>query len=1474
MKQTNCTAGARGLNPSFNLFHSFRSLAIAFALAVPVAGHAATYTKADNTNLLDQATSWAGALPGSGDIANWSGIYSGGPAAAVVTNSLYAGFSASATPSWGGLSVGALTGTCLTQSPIFNNITSLSNITAASEAVVNGFNVVTITCNAGHRFEYGQSVTISGVTPAGYNGTYIVAGVPAATQFTYTNATGGLAAGTAFGTASANLYIGGSGTGNGALTIGGSGISIASGAPGVVINTASSAFNGNQTWNLAPGTVLRFANNGGAASGKLVTSGADGTIEITGGGIASLNEGGATGFSDAAGFTGFSGNWQVDSGTTLRGLRNGATAFGVGSITLNGGTLAVGGMSGDVGNWTWNTTINLNPSTTSYISEQNVTGTGRSLLLTGAIGGSGNLVFTQPLVGATAFTSQDSSFILSGSDTMSGTITIGGPVENGVPGRLTFVRVGGNASGTLTTTGAGPNGSLGTANVVNNGVLSFTLTVGLDVPGQISGTGALRIGSLSASTGTGGLVGDAYQNITLHGVNTYTGPTIINAGTLSLAAGASIANSVSITITTNSVNGGAAINTFDVSALSGGYTVAAGQTLTLNGGAINGTLNLATGGDLTLNGGTINGTLNLDIGSTNVLVPGGSNVVDTLNISGDVNLSGGTNILVLDINNTPANDTLTVGGTLRAAGVTVLQFVPPPTGLSPGTYTLITASTIDPSVTPAKFAIAGLVSNVARPQTFTIVVSGNAVQLVVGGNLGSLLWAGDGVNNVWNTSTTSNWWNLATLVKDAFYAGDQVSLDDTGSNSPAINLSGVLVPGSVTFSNNAKNYSLSGSGQIAGGSLLTVAGTGKVTILTSNAFTGSVLVNGGGILAITNETALNKPTTPTAQSLTLDNGSALLVTNTMALGANTNRGIIIGTGGGTLIVTNGATLTISNVIGDLTGVSVLTKTGNGTLNLNGRNNFGGGSVIDGGSVICGNANALGVNGSSANGTFSPGFTLKAGTVDISGWGNYANTNVGVGTNYLFNGVFITFDGDPGATMNLIDSDPGHPGFGINGTGTINNVITYNGANNPGKAVISAPWYAVGTGASVRTCVVQVDSTTASPVGLEFRGQMSSLAYEGKLAIIQKTGAGVMEISSTNYYPNLQVSDGTLLVNNQYALGADRSPNYPNPYSPTNGVGTGSPHQLIVDGGTVDLNGFSPAIGALSDNSVTSGVILNNNASASLLTLGYSASNQVNSASYAGVIANGTGAVAISKTGTNTQTLAGINTYSGTTTINQGALVVNGQIGLGGAGSMVTVTGGSLGGAGTINAPVTVPAGGTLAPGVGASVTTTLTISSSVTLGGTTLMNLNKDLATNDLVLLTSGTVNYGGVLAVSTNLMAGTSLAVGDSFKLFSAPAHSGNFSGIAGSPGPGLGYNFNPVSGVLSVVAMASNPTNISYSVSGSTLTLSWPADHLGWIAQSNSVSVATNAWYDIAGSQASNSLHVTINPANRAVFYRLRHP
>jgi len=88
-------------------------------------------------------------------------------------------------------------------------------------------------------------------------------------------------------------------------------------------------------------------------------------------------------------------------------------------------------------------------------------------------------------------------------------------------------------------------------------------------------------------------------------------------------------------------------------------------------------------------------------------------------------------------------------------------------------------------------------------------------------------------------------------------------------------------------------------------------------------------------------------------------------------------------------------------------------------------------------------------------------------------------------------------------------------------------------------------------------------------------------------------------------------------------------------------------------------------------------------------------------------------------------------------------------------------------------------------------------------------------------------------------------------------------------------------VNGKISVLSLISsinpNPTNISYTVSGSTLTVSWPVDHLGWelAAQTNTMSTGLgNNWVTNYGTASVTSTNLIINPANGAVFYKLVHP
>jgi hypothetical protein len=117
------------------------------------------------------------------------------------------------------------------------------------------------------------------------------------------------------------------------------------------------------------------------------------------------------------------------------------------------------------------------------------------------------------------------------------------------------------------------------------------------------------------------------------------------------------------------------------------------------------------------------------------------------------------------------------------------------------------------------------------------------------------------------------------------------------------------------------------------------------------------------------------------------------------------------------------------------------------------------------------------------------------------------------------------------------------------------------------------------------------------------------------------------------------------------------------------------------------------------------------------------------------------------------------------------------------------------------------------------------------------------------------------------------------------------NYTVLAGNPAIGhpvvltvnapAGQNYpevdNFVLNVFPAGSIASNPTNITYSVSGGAVALSWPADHLGWIlqGQTNGVSVGvSNNWADVPGTALVTSKSIGLNTNAVGVFFRLRHP
>jgi fibronectin-binding autotransporter adhesin len=254
-------------------------------------------------------------------------------------------------------------------------------------------------------------------------------------------------------------------------------------------------------------------------------------------------------------------------------------------------------------------------------------------------------------------------------------------------------------------------------------------------------------------------------------------------------------------------------------------------------------------------------------------------------------------------------------------------------------------------------------------------------------------------------------------------------------------------------------------------------------------------------------------------------------------------------------------------------------------------------------------------------------------------------------------------------------------------------------------------------------------------------------------------------------------------------------------------------------------------------------------------------------------------------------LNGANTYSGPTFVRAGSTVVVASGSSLGNSSLVQIDGGGtlnlsapvvlgLGDGQTVTGHGKILGGGmTFGPGSTLAVTPTggtLNMTGDLTLqaGSTNKVTINKATITNTAVVGLNS-VTMGGTLVIANT---GTALAGGDQLSLFSATNYAGTFTNIVPStPGPGMAWDTSSLAsnGTLGViVTVNATPTNIVTQVSGNQLTLSWPADHIGWTlqAQTNApgVGLGTN-WVNVAGSSVTNLVVLPIAPNNGSVFFRM---
>jgi len=970
----------------------------------------------------------------------------------------------------------------------------------------------------------------------------------------------------------------------------------------------------------------------------------------------------------------------------------------------------------------------------------------------------------------------------------------------------------------------------------------------------------------------------------------YSGPTLVSNGTLVVK---SLASSTSITLATST----AILN------VAGGLAMAGNQTL---------------GGSGTVTGGVTD--------NSGVLILPGGNATGTLTVNGNLSLNGGATLAFnLSTNTTPGggtNDLVVVTGTLNIAGATTINLIGVP---STGTYTLLRYGTF-----------AGSLANLSAPNGYALVnnTSAKTIELQATHVPVSLVWVGDGANNFWDTDVTFNW--VSGAVSSAFFAGDSVTFNDSGSTSPAINIVGPVSP-AVTTVNATGNFDFTG-GAIANGSLVK-ANTGTLILENNNTYAGATVISGG----------------------------------TVQVGTGGTTGAL-----GTGLVTNNASLVYNRsdavtLPAPLYGTGTLTMAGSGTLIASGSNYFSGSTLINSGTIDLTNAAGL---GTAAGGIVvsSGGELLLSGNVDIDAKALTLNgsgvTGVGalhkggVGTTTYYGAVTLGSDAtlgvDAGLTLNLTN------GTGVNGaiananltlagvgTGNITGPLSLGSGNltvsggtwtvapsnhfsavtaiNAGTllltgsgslgqlpvfnaSAVSLSGGGLGTATNVTLNDGKIGITLSASASLAVNGTNATLSISNKISgdsslILTKTGNGRLILNGANDFGgtlnvdtlSTSASDGMTVIANSAAI-ANIQAVAGSPYINIRNNNSGS-STLALDGtagniavapdiGLSGRNVAVPAIENLSGNNTISGNITVNvggiyyifQSDAGNLTLAAAAwpyATPTSSArsftfqgagniSVTGVIQdgsnNGTSNIWINliKAGTGGLTLSAANTYSGSTTISNGVLSLTGSIGSGG----VTVAGGLLVGTGTIAGPVAVAAGAAIEAGTTNTIGTLTVSASPITLAGNTVAKINKNAGTSDLISGQSS-VTYGGTLTV-TNL-AGT-LAAGDSFTLFSPGASASNFASIIGSPGAGLSYRFT--NGVLSVV---SGLVNLTVSVSGNTLSIAWPATHLGWILQTQTNALNTGLstnWTDLSTTASVTVTNITINPTNPSVFFRLRQP
>ncbi|EDR3559156.1 autotransporter outer membrane beta-barrel domain-containing protein [Salmonella enterica subsp. enterica serovar Benue] len=902
---------------------------------------------------------------------------------------------------------------------------------------------------------------------------------------------------------------------------------------------------------------------------------------------------------------------KTGAGTLILNAENTYT----GGTTISDGTLIATNVEAlGTGNVTDNATLELN---TGGDFTNNISGSGQvvksgdeTLTLSGSNTYTGGTIISGGTLVATNVEALGTGDV---TDNAVLELNTGGTFDNVISGSGQVVKSGDDAltlSGSNTYTGGTTisGGTLVATNVeaLGSGDVTDDATLELNTGGDF----ANNIG------GTGSVVKSGDKTLTLSGTNSYTGGTTISGGTLvatnvdALGTG-DVTDNATLELNT----GGDFTNNISGS----GQVVKSGdKTLTLSG------INSYTGGT-TISGGTLIAT------HVNAL---GTGAIDN---RASLLLDASGQFTVTDLTTESGGNTeIGAGSTLQATTLTQK---------SDSTLTInLNSNTADPVIHAAsQVSLAGtlditgvgdvLDSDPASTDdldTFTLIASdktiaGDFEKLTVAGMDADLA---DFITVDGRIDDTGKQYELTTAL--TWYADRDDAVTDAHGTFNLTNADGSFAVNTVLENVDATLDPASATGW--DGTSLIKQGAGTLILNAENTYTGGTTISGGTLVA-TNVDALGSGDVTDDATLELNTGG-----------------------------------TFDNAI---SGSGQVVKSGDDVLTLSGANSYSGGTLISDGTLVASNVEALGSGDVTDNATLE---LNTGGTFDnaISGSGKVeksgddaltlSGANTYTGGTLISDGTLVASNVEALGTGDVTDNAV----LELNTGGDFDNAISGSGQvekSGDGTLTLSGSnTYTGGTtindGTLIATSVDALgsgDVTDNATLALNTGGTFDN-AISGSGQVV-KSGDDVLTLSGANSYSGgTLISDGTLVASNVEALGSGDVTN-----DAVLELNTGGDFDNAISGsGQVEKSGddvltLSGANSYSGGTLISDGTLVATNVEA--LGSGDVTNNAVLELNTGGTFDNAiSGSGQVVKSGDETLTLSGSNTYTGGTTINDGTLI--------------------------------------------------------------------------------------------------------------------------------------------------------------------------------------------------------------------------